>query len=97
MFELYYFEISIFKISDVPLHLEFLVRFDVKNFTFWANNSCEYLYDEGYPKEFFFNNTVIESTSQESSIEKEYRRLEEERKLLEEECNRHKEECKHRQ
>ncbi|CAG8473998.1 16124_t:CDS:2 [Dentiscutata erythropus] len=102
--ELYYFEISVFKIPNIPLHLELLARFDVDDYTFWANSSYQYLYDEGDPKEFFFNDAVIKNTSQKSSIDKnvlkleeERRRLEEERRLLEEERNRYEEECKRRQ
>ncbi|CAG8696822.1 13356_t:CDS:2, partial [Gigaspora rosea] len=102
--ELYYFEISTFKTANKPLRLEFLVRFDVENSTFWADGSYEYLYDEGYPKEFLFQDTTIESTSQNNSTEKnnltldeERRRLEEGRKLLEEERKRYEEERIRRQ
>ncbi|CAG8829312.1 15963_t:CDS:1, partial [Gigaspora margarita] len=41
--ELYYFEISTFKTANKPLQLEFLVRFDVEDSTFWADGSYEYL------------------------------------------------------
>ncbi|RIB18703.1 hypothetical protein C2G38_1327783 [Gigaspora rosea] len=102
--ELYYFEISTFKIPGIALHLEILARFDVENSTFWAKSSYEYLYDEGFPKEFFFHDTVIENIPQYNSIEnnnltldKERKRLEDERRLLEEERKRYEEECKRRQ
>ncbi|CAG8812193.1 3412_t:CDS:2, partial [Gigaspora margarita] len=99
--ELYYFEISTFKIPDIILHLEIIARFDVENSTFWAKNSYEYLYDEGFPKEFIFHDIFIENIPRNNSIEnnnltldKERRRLDDERRLLEEERKRHEEECK---
>ncbi|KAF0457808.1 ring finger protein [Gigaspora margarita] len=102
--ELYYFEISTFKTANKPLRLEFLVRFDVEDSTFWADGSYEYLYDEGYPKELLFHDTTIESTSQNDSTEhnnltldEERRRLEEGRRLLEEERKRYEEERIRRQ
>ncbi|CAG8550821.1 9534_t:CDS:2 [Dentiscutata heterogama] len=102
--ELYYFEISTFKVPNIPLHLEFLARFDVEDSTFWADSSYEYLYDEGCPKEFFFHDATIESTSQNNSTEEnslvlneERRQLEEELRLLEEERKQYEEERKRRQ
>ncbi|CAG8841495.1 35879_t:CDS:2, partial [Racocetra persica] len=102
--ELYYFELSPFKIPNQLLHVGFLARFDIEDSTFWADSNYEYFYDEGSPKEFFFHVTSNVSNTQNISTEKnglrlneERKRLDEERKLLEEERKRHEEECKRRE
>ncbi|CAG8450364.1 13104_t:CDS:2 [Dentiscutata erythropus] len=102
--ELYYFEISTFKASNTPIYLEFRAQFNVEDITFWADSNYEYLYDEGYPKEFFFHDTAIESTSRNNSTEEnslalneKHRQLEEELRSLEEERKQNKEERKRRQ
>ncbi|CAG8613032.1 4174_t:CDS:2 [Gigaspora margarita] len=84
--ELYYFEISAFKTRNLPLNLEFLARFDIEDSTFWANSNYEYSYNEGYPKEFFFHDNVIENPFADyNSIEENGLNLGEERRQLNEE------------
>ncbi|RIB17850.1 hypothetical protein C2G38_2186206 [Gigaspora rosea] len=84
--ELYYFEISAFKTRNIPLNLEFLARFDIADSTFWANSNYEYSYNEGYPKEFFFHDNIIENPFADyNSIEENGLNLGEERRKLNEE------------
>ncbi|CAG8731672.1 14428_t:CDS:1, partial [Gigaspora rosea] len=90
--ELYYFEISVFKESNLPLYLEFRARCKFANY-FYCTDEFDFLYDndEGTPREkFFSNNNMIEINStdvtlQNNSAEEGLGLLEEGRRYLEEE------------
>ncbi|CAG8715925.1 6406_t:CDS:1 [Dentiscutata erythropus] len=96
--DIYNFEISVFKKSNVPIFLEFRARYEFAAHIFWTDD-YEFLYDEGTPTEkFFSNNTIIEDfTSQHNLAEEGLRQLEEERGYLVEESRQRQQEEEYEQ